>query len=118
MASEKSHYIFRVGDGNNFRNSIHPFWGVKAGRNDCIKGFIKKFQPGDVLWFMTSKPYGGKIIAMSEFKEYYDRRDEPLIKIHTLSNEEQNWEGAEDDEIPLRHCVQADTCGRKDGVSR
>jgi hypothetical protein len=33
---------------------------------------------GDILWFMTSKKYGGKLIGMSEYCEFYDRSDEPL----------------------------------------
>ena len=71
-----THWIFRVNDGENFRNSKFPFWGVKRGRNNCIKSIIQKIKLGDILWFMTSKPYGGKLIGMAEFTGFYDRNDE------------------------------------------
>ena len=99
----KKHYIIRVGDGDNFRNSKYPFWGVKRGRHDCIKTIIKKIIQDDVLWFMTSKKYGGKLIAFGEYKCYYDRKDEPLIKINTLSNKEQNWKGNDDWDIQIHY---------------
>jgi hypothetical protein len=87
------YWIFRVGDGENFRNSKFPFWGVKRGPNDCIKAIVKKMKKGDICWFMTSKCYGGKIIGMSEYTEFYDKKDEPLIQVNTFSNDEQNWKG-------------------------
>ena len=94
MNTIKKHWIFRVQDGENFENNpnIH-FWGVKSGRNDCIKTTVKKIKEKDVLWFMTSKKYGGKIIGMAEYTNYYDKRDEPLINVNTYSNKEQNWKG-------------------------
>lgn len=93
---DPKHWLIRVEDGENFRNSKYPFWGVKKGRNGCHKAIIKKFKKGDVLWFMTSKRYGGKLIGVSEFTNYYDRDDEPLININTYSNKEQNWSGTEE----------------------
>lgn len=47
-------------------------------------------KPGDILWFLTSKKYGGKIIGMSEYSKFYDKNDELLIQINTTSNKEQN----------------------------
>lgn len=29
---DKQHWIIRVNNGENFRNSKYPFWGVKRGR--------------------------------------------------------------------------------------
>ena len=93
----QQHWIIRVQDGENFRNSKHPFWGVKRGKNNCIKTTVNnKFKKGDILWFMTSKNYGGKLIGMSEYTCWYDRHDEPIFPIHTYSNKEQNWKGDED----------------------
>ncbi len=89
------HLIIRVNDGDNFRNSKYPFWGVKRGKNGCVKTIITKINPGDILWFITSKKYGGSIIGMSEYLGFYDRSDEPLIHINTKTNEEQNWKGNE-----------------------
>ncbi len=93
MDIEKRHYIIRVGDGINFRNSKYPFWGVKRGRNGCIKSIVEKINIGDILWFMTSKPYGGKLIGVSEYNGFYDINDEPLLQINTKTNKEQNWSG-------------------------
>ena len=106
---ETKHWIIRVKDGINFRNSKHLMWGVKRGRNDCVKTIVKKMKPGDILWFMTSKPFGGKLIGMSEYTCFYDRNDEPLINLHTYSNEEQNWVGDSDWSIQIHYKNLYDT---------
>jgi len=100
---QPKHWIVRVQDGENFRNSTYPFWGVKKGRGGCIKSIVNKMKEGDVLWFLTSKLYGGKIIAMAEFQCYYDRSDEPLFRVHTYSNKEQNWKGDDDWSIQIHY---------------
>jgi len=97
-------WIIRVNDGENFRNSKFPFWGVKRGKGGCIKTIVKKIKNGDILCFMTSKKYGGKIIGMSEYRGFYDRVDEPLIQLHTKTNEEQNWKGDEEWDIQIHYC--------------
>jgi hypothetical protein len=102
MNTEKRVWIIRVGDGENFRNSRYPFWGVKRGRN--IKSIVSnQIKEGDILGFMTSKYHGGKIIGLSEYSGYYDRMDEPLLQIHTKTNEEQNWKGDELWDIQLHY---------------
>ncbi|MDA9216194.1 hypothetical protein N9O88_00025 [bacterium] len=95
MNYKQKHFIIRVGDGKNFKNSKYPCWGIKKG-NGSVKTIVSKIKRGDVLWFMTSKKYGGKLIGMSEYKCYYDRDDEPLIPVYTYSNKELNWEGEDD----------------------
>ena len=102
-SEKQNHWIIRVADGENFKNSKFLFWGVKQGRNGCIKTIVKKINKGDILWFMTSKIYGGKLIGMSEYINFYDREDEPLININTLSNEEQNWKGTEQWDIQIHY---------------
>jgi hypothetical protein len=97
------HWIIRVNDGYNFRNSKYPFWGVKRGKNGCMKTIVKKIKNGDILWFMTSKKYGGIIIGMSEYTGFYDRNDEPLLQINTKTNEEQNWKGDDDWDIQMHY---------------
>jgi hypothetical protein len=97
------HWIIRVKDGENFRNSKYPFWGVKRGKNGCMKTIIKKIKPGDILWFMNSKQYGGQIIGMSEYCGFFDRNDEPLLQINTKTNEEQNWKGNELWDIQIQY---------------
>ena len=100
---KRSHWIIRVQDGRNFKNSKYPFWGVKRGHCNCIKSIVQKFKPGDVLWFLTSKKFGGKIIAMAEYTCFYDTNDEPLIRINTYTNEQQNWEGNGDWSIQIHY---------------
>ena len=100
---QKQHWIFRVGDGKNFQNSKHPFWGVKRGRGNCIKTIVEKINEGDILWFLTSKPHGGKFIGMAEYTVFYDRNDEPLVKLNTFSNEEQGWDGIDDWDIQIHY---------------
>jgi len=46
----QQHWIIRVQDGGNFRNSKYPFWGVKRGKNNCIKTIVNnKFKKGDIF---------------------------------------------------------------------
>jgi len=98
----KKHWIFRVNNGDNFRNSNYPFWGVKRAGGQ--KTIISKINKGDILWFMTSKAYGGKIIAMAEYCGFYDRIDEPLLHINTKTNEEQGWKGDDCWDIQIHYC--------------
>ena len=100
---ESKHWIIRVQDGTNFINSKYPFWGVKKGHGGGIKKIVNKIKPGDILWFLKSKPHGGNFIGMAEFTRYYDRDTEPLIPIHTYSNKEQNWKGEEDWSIQIHY---------------
>jgi hypothetical protein len=104
MNTEKQHWIIRVNDGENFRNSVYPYWGVKRGRNGCMKTIVSKIRPGDICWFMTSKKYGGKLIGMSEYVSFYDKNDEPLLQVNTKTNEEQNWVGDELWDIQMLYC--------------
>ena len=97
------HWIIRVNDGENFRNSKYPFWGVKRGNHGNIKTIVNKFKKGDVLWFLTSKKHGGKLIGMSEYTYYFDRADEPLLRINTFTNKEQNWIGDDDWSIQIHY---------------
>lgn len=98
---DRTHWLIRVGDGKNFRNSTFPFWAVKS---KCNKSIIhNRFNKGDILWFLTSKANGGDIIAMAEYKEYYDRTDEPLLQINTVTDREQNWKGKENHDIEIHY---------------
>lgn len=99
----RNHWLVRVKDGKNFKNSKHPCWGVRKG------AVPKKLKPGDILWFLTSKPYGGKIIGMAEYTGCYSRLDEPLIPVHTYSNDEMGWVGGGDWDIQLNYTNLYDT---------
>ena len=105
-AIERNHWLCRVGDGENFRNSKYPFWAIKPGECGGFKTTVKKIKTGDILWFITPKKYGNKIIGMSEYCNFYDRRDEPLLKIYTKTNDEQNWKGADAEKwhIEIHYC--------------
>ena len=87
--TDRKHWIIRVGDGKNFKNSKHLVWGFS---NNCVE----KIEKGDILWFLTSKPFGGKFIGMAEYVETYNRREETLINCSTFSNEEMGWVGGEE----------------------
>jgi hypothetical protein len=95
-------WIIRVNDGVNLRNSRFPYWGVKRGRNGCIKTIVSKIKKGDAICFMTSKEYGGKIIAMCEYTGFCDRNDDTLLQNKT--NEEQGWKGDELWDIQIHYC--------------
>ena len=83
--NSSNHWLIRIRDGKNFRNSNFPLWGVKRGPNGCIKSLIKnRMNPGDILWFMTSKKFGGQLIGMAEYIASYDRADESLISINKV----------------------------------
>ena len=94
-----AHWIIRVNDGNNFSNSRFPFWGVKKH----AKGIVKKIKKGDILWFNTSKKFGGNLIGMAEFIEFHDR-NEDILQICTKTNKEQNWKGDEEWDIQINYC--------------
>jgi len=104
MNTEPNSWIIRTHDGNNLKNSKYPFWGVKRGKGGCIKSIVKKMKKGDPLFFLTSKKYGGRILAMGEYCGFYDRNEEPLLQINTKTNEEQNWEGDENWDIQIHYC--------------
>ena len=111
LIMSQTHYIIRVDDGENFRSSRLPFWGVKRGgmnkrtgkRGNGIKTIVEKFKPGDILWFLTSKTHGGKLIAMAEYTEFFDKDDEPLVSIKTYTNSDQNWKGDEEWSIQIHY---------------
>jgi|TARA_B100000482_G_C12613865_1_gene300341 hypothetical protein len=96
-------FLIRVGDGENLKNSKYPFWGVKRGRNNATKTIVNNMSCGDIICFITSKPYGGKLIGMCEYTQYYDRNDEPCLSINTYTNAEQNWVGDDDWDIQIHY---------------
>ena len=85
----RKHWIIRVKDGENFRNSTYPIWGIKSGRNNSVKTIISKMNSGDILWFMTSKEFGGKLIGMSEYIGFEQITD--VNEVQRMSRL-QNWQ--------------------------
>ena len=101
--SDRHHWIIRVGDGINFKNSKYPFWSIKKGYGGGIKTLASKIKRSDILWFVTNKKYGGYLIGMAEFINMFDKDDEPLVEINTHSNLKQNWVGNDTWKLQLNY---------------
>ena len=72
----RTHWVFRVGDGQNFWNSSrYHIWGTK--RNTSIN-------PGDLMWFVTNNS-NGHAIAVATFESLNER------SYTTMTNEELGW---------------------------
>jgi hypothetical protein len=95
-------WIVRVKDGKNFRaSSRFNMWGMisitKAGHKvGDITTITQRWKQGDILCFITSKPYGGKIIGIAEYDNYYERKEEVLAHVNTYSNLDAGWCGDDD----------------------
>jgi len=73
-----THWVIRVGDGQNFWNSSpHRRWGTK-GRTTI--------KPGDLMWFVTNKS-NGHAIAVATFVSLNER------SYTTMTNKELGWTG-------------------------
>jgi len=107
------HWMIRVGDGKNFKRSKYPFWACKRGKGGCMKTIVEKINVGDILWFMTNKEHGGIFVGMAEYAGFYDKEDEPLIQINTVSDAEQRWEGDAKWDIQLHYTNMYDTHKQK-----
>ena len=96
--------LVKVGDthtnANNLRNGKYPFWGMTKQYKNAIQGLKK----GTILVFITNKEgkKGSRVIGMAEFVSCYDRRDEPLFNINTVTNEQQGWSGDGEWEIQIQ----------------
>jgi len=75
----KNHWIIKTCNGNNFKNSKFPFWGI----NKYLLSNIKLMVKDDILWFVTNKSNDNKVIGMAEFIE------KSLIK--STTNKNQGW---------------------------
>ncbi len=82
------HFLIRVADGKNFRNSVYPFWSVRKS----MSSYVKKINKGDILWFITNKSAGGKVIGVAEFNHSHhtinDKAEKPL---HLITSRDQTW---------------------------
>jgi hypothetical protein len=90
-----NHYILRIGDGINFKNSSKfHIWGVESK----WKTFLKNVKKGDKLWFMINKDKNkkdtdnGQLIAVADYDYHNKRIIGDLISL-TLTNEELEWDG-------------------------
>jgi hypothetical protein len=95
-----THVLIRIKDGVSFRNSKNPVWGMNRGG----LGLAKKMKEGDIIWFHVNKTNGAKAIAVAEYTgQLYDRKTEPLMRIHTLTNEEQGWVDKDERDIQIHY---------------
>lgn len=95
LASGVTDWLFRVGDGKNFKNSSkYNIWGINIQK--CAgKAFIKRVKYGDRLWFVMAKSKG-KILAVATYRSYNAREVGPLLDI-TMSNKTLGWDGNDTD---------------------
>jgi len=83
-----THWLLRVGDGNNLYNSVgHGIWGIQS-TTTFGKNFIKEVKNGDKLWFIKSQS-NGKILGVATYK-YHNKRNYDI----GLTNEELGWIGS------------------------
>jgi hypothetical protein len=87
-----NNYLLRVGNGNNFMNSVPlSIWACKSK----YKTFLSNVKEGDKLWFIRNKqkgsPHNGKVIAVADFVCKNKRETGPLVSI-TPDNEELGWD--------------------------
>lgn len=105
-----THWILRVRDGKHFwSSSTEKLWGITS---KYAKSFLTDVKDGDILWFLTNKASGGKLVAVATFSMKKDRVLGPLIAL-TKTNEELGWtltEGEWDTEIHYRDLYDISGC--------
>ena len=82
-----NHWITRVNDGENFWNSDrYSVWGITDTVHKIVENSI---EPGDIIWFVKNKAYGGNIVAFATFHEEILRGDGSTLG--RLSNDDFKW---------------------------
>lgn len=82
-------WLFRVGDGINFFNSLkYKIWGISSTIG-AHKHFMNNVKENDRLWFIKAKT-NGKIIAVANYKKHQKRELGPLINI-SRTDKELGW---------------------------
>jgi hypothetical protein len=105
-----THWLLRIGDGENFKNSLkYKIWGIRSTTPDN-KYFLTNVKSGDKLWFVKSNSHG-KLLAVSSYLSHNKRELGPLLNI-TMSNEELGWigNGPYDVEIHYNNLYGLDDC--------
>ena len=86
-----THWLLRVGDGENFVNSsVYKIWGISS-TSPFGKNFLRNVKHGDILWFIKSKSQG-RIMAAATYQSHNRRDIGPLIST-TMDNDELGWTG-------------------------
>jgi hypothetical protein len=105
-----THWIIRVRDGKHFWSSSKDnLWGITS---KYAKSFLRDVREGDILWFLTNKVAGGKLISVATFSFKNERVLGPLIAL-TKTNEELGWtlvDGEWDTEIHYKDMYDLTAC--------
>ena len=86
-----THHIIRIGDGNNFKNSLNKGLFVVGLKEKWLPD-IKKFKSGDILWFLMNKSKRNKFLGFAIYVGYENLNDNLI----SFSNSDYGW--AENDE--------------------
>jgi len=82
-----NHWITRVTDGENFWNSDrYSVWGITDTVHKIVENSV---EPGDIIWFVKNKPFGGNIVAFATFHKEILRGDGSTLG--RLSNDDFKW---------------------------
>jgi hypothetical protein len=88
--SLRTHWLLRIGNGNNFKNSSKfNIWGITETTNS--KHFKKLVKKGDILWFIISKEGKGQAIAFAEYVSHNSRTKTDMELGWELENNSSNW---------------------------
>jgi hypothetical protein len=101
MTELTQHWLIRVGDGINFKNSKKNIWCLNNSKKTLA--MLNKFNENDVLWFISNKTYDNIILGMAHYKCYFIKTDEPLININTYSNDECGFDDNNDYDIQIHY---------------
>ena len=86
------HFAVRVSDGKNFRKSSKlGIWGIKSN-TPTNKGFLRKVQSGDKLWFVKNASRG-KILAVATYMSCKNRGEVGTLLDLSMTNEDLGWTG-------------------------
>lgn len=100
--SDQNHWLLRVGDGENFKNSSKfNIWGIKKK----WMSYMKDIKKGDILWFVVNKKTSGKnglAIGCAVFNCFKEREIGPLIQI-SQTDEELGWKGDGEWEVEIHY---------------
>ena len=96
------HWLIRVGDGINFKNSKKNIWSLNSNKitNTIINN---QFNENDILWFIGNKKINNIILGMAKYKCYYSKTDELLINIDTYSNNDCGFDNENEYDLQIHY---------------
>ena len=73
-------FLIRVNDGIKFKNSIKfKFYEISKGFQGRNLTIAKKLSLNDRLYFLQSKPYGGKILGMADYVGLFQKDKSEIV---------------------------------------